>query len=205
VPSLLLRRIDRFRPQRHGGSAAEMLRVALTALGCLVPCVIHAGTEGVRHRIDAIVSIEAGSLLTQKSRDSKGELTFSVRLSANSRESLFFGMVSPKFSDILISSGGDPLVPQTKIWEEEKCHQRRGLPKATVTMVRGSFGTGQEKFEIVSTVRHIGLPIPSDELTPGMKIPAGIDAIGPFYGIRARTRESQLNIDLKIYSFDCDL
>ncbi|WP_439405857.1 hypothetical protein ACNJX9_31445 [Bradyrhizobium sp. DASA03076] len=162
------------------------------------------GELGIRHRIDVVVSAEPDAPIFQHFRSAKGELTFTVRLSANSRESKFFGMLHPSFPDITVpDSSGKPLVQQTKLWEEEVCHQRRGLPKVTVTQLSGHFGEGEERIEISAINRHIGLLVPPDELTPGIKLDQGSDDLGVFYAFRAQTRNSRLNVDLKIYPIDC--
>ena len=164
------------------------------------------GELGVRHRIDVVVSAEPDAPILQRLKGAKGELTFTVRLSANSRESKFFGMLHPSFPDITLPEGsGKPLVQQTKLWEEEVCHQRRGLPKVTVTQLSGHLGEGEERFEISAINRHIGLLVPPDELTPGIKLEQGSDDLGVFYAFRAQTRNSRLNVDLKIYPIDCFL
>lgn len=161
---------------------------------------------GVRHRIDVVVSAEPNAPILEHLRGAKGTLSFTVRLSANSKESRFFGMLHPSFSDIVVPDKADkPLVPQTKLWDEPTCHQRRGLPKITVTQLVGSFGEGKERIEISSISRHIGLLVPPDELTPGIKLDPGSDKDGPFYAFRAQTRHSRLNVDLKIYPTDCFL
>lgn len=161
---------------------------------------------GVRHRIDVVVSAEPDAPIFQRLRGAKGELSFTVRLSANAKESRFFGMLHPSFPDIVVPEGaGKPLVPQTKLWEEEVCHQRRGLPKVTVTQLAGNFGEGVGRIEISGINRHIGNLVPPDELTPGIKLDQGSDNLGLFYGFRAQTRISRLNVDLKIYPIDCFL
>ena len=163
-----------------------------------------AGELGVRHRIDVVVSAEPDAPIFQHLKGAKGQLTFTVRLSANSRESKFFGMLHPSFPDITVpDSSGKPLVQQTKLWEEEVCHQRRGLPKVTVTQLSGHFGEGEGRIEISAVNRHIGLLVPPDELTPGIKLDQGSDDLGLFYAFRAQTRNSRLNVDLKIYPIDC--
>ncbi|MCK1345778.1 hypothetical protein IVB25_23830 [Bradyrhizobium sp. 193] len=165
-----------------------------------------AGKFGVRHRIDVVVSAEPDAPIFQRLRGAKGEVSFTVRLSANSKESRFFGMLHPSFSDIVVPEGaGKPLVPQTKLWEEEVCHQRRGLPKVTVTRLAGHFGEEGGRIEISGINRHIGNLVPPDELTPGIKLDQGSDNLGLFYGFRAQTRISRLNVDLKIYPIDCFL
>ncbi|WFU39462.1 hypothetical protein QA640_34650 [Bradyrhizobium sp. CB82] len=161
---------------------------------------------GVRHRIDVIVSAEPNAPILEHLPGAKGSLSFTVRLSANSKESRFFGMLRPSFSDIVApDTAGQPLVKQTKIWEEETCHQRRGLPKVTVTQLTASFGEGRDKVEISAINRHIGLLVPPDELNPGIKLEPASDDGGPFFAFRAQTRNSRLNVDLKIYPIDCFL
>lgn len=159
---------------------------------------------GVRHRIDVVVSAEPDAPILRHLRGAKGELSLKVRLSANSKESRFFGMLRPSFEDIVVPEAADkPLAQQTKLWEEEVCHQRRGLPKVTVTQLTGHFGEGEGRVEISAINRHIGLLVPPDELTPGIKFDPGSDSLGVFYGFRAQTRSSRLNVDLKIYPIDC--
>lgn len=165
-----------------------------------------AGELGVRHRIDVMVSAEPDAPILSRLRGAKGELSFTVRLSANSKESKFFGMLRPSFPDIVIpDDSGKPLLQQTKLWEEDVCHQRRGLPKVTVTRLSGHFAEGEGRIEISAINRHIGVLVPPDELTPGIKLEPGRDSFGLFYAFRAQTRNSRLNVDLKIYPIDCFL
>ena len=194
---------------RQPARRTDLLAVLSLAAGALflllVPSAADALEAGVRHRVDAVISIEPGSFLIRPSRELKGTLTIFVRLSANSREVRYFGILSPIFSDIIVSDRTGGLVPQTKVWEEDVCHQRRGLPKVTVTQVKGSFGAERDKVDVMSVVRRIGLHVPPDELTPGIKLPEGRDDIGVYYALRAHTRDSRINVDLKIYAFDCIL
>jgi hypothetical protein len=182
----------------------------VVALGAGLPLLgsegCRAETLGVRHRIDVIVSAEPNSPLLEHQRGSKGSVSFSVRLSANSKEARFFGVLSPVFSDITVPDGAATvLVKQTKLWEEATCHQRRGLPKVTVTQLKASFGTDGNRIDVSAINRHIGLRVPADELTPGMKLDEGADDGGIFYAVRAQSKDSRLNVDLKIYPIDCFL
>jgi len=187
----------RFRCVQIGAAIAS-------GLGCGV--AVGQTTLGVRHRIEAVLSAEPNAPILEHLRGARGTLSFTVRLSANSRESRFFGMLHPSYSDISVPDGASqPLVEQTKIWEEERCHQRRGLPKVTVTQLSGEFGEGDHRIEISATNRHIGLLVPPDELTPGIKLDPGSDGLGSYYAVRAHTRNSGLNVDLKIYPIDCFL
>jgi len=167
----------------------------------------QARQPGIRHRIDVVISAEPDAPLFQRLRGGvTGELSIAVRLSANSKESLFYGELHPAFPAVVVPDGpGKLLVQQIRIWEEGLCHQRRGLPKVTVTQVRGHFGEGESRLEISSVSRHIGLLVPSDELIPGAKLDQGRDDLGEFYSSRAQTRKSRLNVDLKIYLIDCFL
>jgi hypothetical protein len=185
-------------------------RGSLVAAACALICVLanegraRSETLGVRHRIDVVVSAEPNAPLMERLRGAKGSLAFTVRLSANSQEARYFGMLSPSFSDIVVAENAStPLVAQTKIWEEETCHQRRGLPKVTVTEIKANFRDDKDGVEVSSVNRHIGLRVPADELTPGIKLGQGSDEGGSFYAVRAQTRDSRLNIDLKIYPIDC--
>lgn len=199
-PAVVARRFMRFRRQAFWcGLALIVGGAGLLADAC-------AGELGVRHRIDLVVSAEPDAPILQRLGGAKGELSFTVRLSANSNERRFFGMLHPSFSAIVVPHGADKaLVQQTKLWEEEVCHQRRGLPKVTVTQLTGHFGEGEGRIEISGMNRHIGLLVPPDELTPGIKLDQGSDKLGLFYGFRAQTRNSRLNVDLKIYPIDCFL
>ncbi|MGY3038091.1 hypothetical protein ACVIIV_007261 [Bradyrhizobium sp. USDA 4354] len=170
------------------------------------PALAAAAELGVRHRIDVMVFAEPDAPVLSRLKGAKGELSFTVRLSANSKESKFFGMLRPSFPDIVVPDGpGRPLVQQTKLWEEDVCHQRRGLPKVTVTQLGGHFAEGEGRIEISAINRHIGLLVPPDELTPGIKLDQGSDSFGVFYAFRAQSRNSRLNVDLKIYPIDCFL
>lgn len=160
---------------------------------------------GVKHRIDAQISVEAGSSLVGGSRELRGAIAPSIRISANSRETRYFGTVSPNYSDIQLSDKATILVPYSKIWEETACHQRRGMPKVTVTQIKGTFEDARGRLELLSVVRRIGLHVPPDELTPGIKLQDGRDAVGSYHALRAHTRDSRINVDLKIYAFDCAL
>jgi hypothetical protein len=188
----------------------QVRRSAFLGLSAISGIAMFAATAGaaqdlgVRHRIDVIVSAEPDSSLLNKFAGARGSLSFTVRLSANSRETRYFGMLDRSFSDIVVSNSGlTPLVKQTTIWEEATCHQRRGLPKATVTRLEASFGQEGGRTEIQAATRHIGRPIPADELTPGLKLDAGQDDFGSFLAYRAQTRISRLNVDLKLYAIDC--
>jgi hypothetical protein len=92
---------------------------------------------------------------------------------------------------------------ERKIWEDERCHQRRGYPKASVISVSGTYERDQSHLE--AQLRHIGLKLPADEIMPGQSLTAGHDSAGRFFAAQTRTSRSHVTILLKIYMTDCIL
>jgi hypothetical protein len=96
------------------------------------------------------------------------------------------------------------VVPEQEIWNDTKCHQRRGIPKMAVVEIEGSLKNGQAAVRsIAARPRHIGLILPTDEVMAGKKGPAGFDKIGSFTTTRTLTARSHLFVDLKLYSLNC--
>src|SRR3954471_1491031 len=101
-----------------------LMALVITEPALLRKAAGQAQQLGVRHRIDVVVSAEPDAPILQHLRGAKGELSFTVRLSANSKESKFCAMLHPSFPDIVVPERSDkPLVQQAKLWEEEVCHQ----------------------------------------------------------------------------------
>jgi hypothetical protein len=61
-------------------------------------------------------------------------LTVKLRISAHATESNYFGEISETFSNLKPNEGAD----QKLFWQDDRCHQRRGLPKITVTAIDGA-------------------------------------------------------------------
>jgi hypothetical protein len=161
---------------------------------------IDYATSGIRFRL--VASIKADPKYAKQNYDGAiGSLAAMVRISAHATESQFFGVAFDKASDFSVVNGS----AEQMIWEETKCHQRRGLPKETVMSMDGSIATDKAKTNIHARVRHIGLPLPSDEITQGRRLPAGVDNTGPFIAYRSQTVMSHLFVDVKIYTFNCEL
>jgi hypothetical protein len=177
----------------------------LLIFNLLIPTMAWSQETGVQHRIDASVTIDPEAPLLSDMPGAVGGIAFTVRLSANSKESRFFALLSPAFSGLRLAADKLDLVDQTKIWEEGVCHQRRGLPKVTVTSVTGGFEGNGRKREVKSDLRRVGVRISDDDLTAGIKLPPGSDAVGSFYAVRAQSKLTKLNVDLKIYAFPCVL
>lgn len=252
-------------PARNGDrSAAKFcVRLIITVptvlwLVAATPLAVAADEDdalaGVRYRVDASVSIEQDSPLISRIRqtgsaDADGVVNVQLRISANSREIRYFGIVSKDLP--LRLPPADPV--WQKVWEESVCHQRRGQPKLTVVRVSGrwpatppavnaptappdaetaqpgafqaspvspppasphlipetaergtsSTGTARSSVDFISAIRHIGMPLRDDELVPGIKLPEGVDEVGPYYDLRAQTKDNRLNADLRLYAFAC--
>jgi hypothetical protein len=148
---------------------------------------------GVRHFITATLSRTAAP------SDRISGLLVVVRISNHARETQFFGEIPVGVATL------DPAeeAPEQKIWEDERCHQRRGLPKASVISVRGTYERDQSRLD--AQLRHIGLKLPADEIMPGQSLNAGRDSAGRFFAAQTRTLRSGVTILLKIYVTDCIL
>jgi hypothetical protein len=189
--------------------------------------------DGVRFRVDASVSIEPDSPLLARIRRSgsaaDGLVQIYLRVSANSREVRYFGIV-PKELPLRLPPA--PALWQT-VWEESICHQRRGLPKLTVVRVTGRWPAAMSRpaqtrpdpgqppdkggdlnlgqtpapriVDFNSSIRHIGVPLTQDELVPGIKLPDGVGEAGAYSAVRAQTKDNRLNADLRLYTFACPI
>jgi hypothetical protein len=153
---------------------------------------------GVRNFITATLSLAAAP--GDRDTDRRiSDLVVVVRISNHARETQYFGDVpvgAPR-----LDSGEE--ASEQKIWEDERCHQRRGLPKASVISVTGAYERGQSRLE--ASLRHIGLKLPADEIVPGQSLIAGRDGAGRFFAAETRTSRSHVTIRLKIYLTDCTL
>ena len=96
--------------------------------------------SGIRFQIRA--SIKAGPDSPYGKRDNNGSrasLDVKLRISAHATESNYFGVVSETFSNFRPNEGSE----EKLFWQDGRCHQRRGLPKTTVTSIDGSIETEQ--------------------------------------------------------------
>ena len=159
-------------------------------------------TSGIRFRLTASIKADPASQYAKQHYDhGKASLAVRVRISAHATESQFFGEVTTNVSEFFPIDGS----PEQVIWQEARCHQRRGLPKETVTSIDGSITNEQAKIRVHSRTRQVGLQLPLDEITPGTKLPNGTDQNGAFMAYRSQSKLSHLFVDVKIYAFDCDL
>ena len=131
----------------------------------------------------------------------RATLTFFVRISDHAREAQFYGDVPVTLSDFSLSTGS----PEQQVWADSVCHQRRGIPKYAVIAMDGAIADVGRRISIGARARHIGLPVPADEISAARRLLNGVDHIGPFTVLRAATMRSHLLLDLKLYTVNCEL
>lgn len=163
---------------------------------------INYRKDGIRFQI--LASIKATSRVVSNRRDddrNRASLAVKLRISAHAVGSNFFGEIAEVYSGFHLNDGsGDKL-----FWQDAVCHQRRGFPKITVVAVDGSIGTGSGSLAIKARPRHIGLPLPDDEIGPGRRLPAIVGQGQTVIVYRSLTRSSHLEVDVKTVAIDCEL
>jgi hypothetical protein len=156
-------------------------------------------TSGIRFKIAA--SIKADSASMHYYDQANASLAVRIRISAHARESQFFGEVSKVFPDFPVNDGSTEML----FWQDARCHQRRGLPKTTVVGVDGSIAGESGKINVHARPRQLGVPLPLDEITQGLRLSDGFDQNNAFIAYRSQSKLSNLLIDVKIYTFNCAL
>lgn len=158
--------------------------------------------DGIRFEIKASIKALPGSPhLKQEDDKNRASLEVKLRISAHATESRFFGTKSVTFSDFKLAEGSEEKV----FLQEGRCHQRRGLPKVTVTAIDGSIQTDKGRVDIAARPRQLGRVLPPDEISAGSRQPGGTDKNGPFVGYASQTSVSRLSVNVKIYTIDCPL
>ena len=158
--------------------------------------------SGIRFQINAsIMADPTSSYAKQAESRNTATLDVKIRISAHATESQFFGEITKTFEDFRPNEGSVDL----PFWHDAKCHQRRGLPKTTVTAIDGSIATTNGNVKISARPRHLGMLLPSDEISAGTRLPDGADENGNFIASRSQTKLSRLFVDVKVYVIDCDL
>jgi hypothetical protein len=183
------------------------VRFLRSLLASFLSCCTLIGAASAQSPIDraggkhlvtaAIVPANIGSEPEPRISD----LQVTVRISDHARESQYFGNVPVTWPEFAAAEGA----PQQKIWEDVQCHQRRGLPTATIIAIDGTRASAQSHFTISARHRHIGLMMPSDEIKQAQSLPAGRDDLGRYLAFRIETAASRLIVLLKIYVIDCAL
>jgi len=164
---------------------------------------LTAGPRGIEHVLHLSVrSDPASPLLTQANgQDVNAKLTVTLRISAHSQESNFFGLVPASVSDFDLAKGSQDQI----VWRDGKCHHERGFPKITVVGVNGLVTSGQQKHPIDARWRVIGLFLPRDEVMISKRTGDNTDKIGSYVAMRTETKLTRLLVDLKLYVLPCDL
>jgi len=145
-----------------------------------------------------------GSKATNKETP-KATLRIVVRVSDHSQETSFFGDVPISIANFDLAKGS----PEQQIWQDERCHHERGFPRTLVMTVDGviAHGSGKQSDNqlVEARPRHIGRPIPWDEILMASGLQFGTDDRGRFIETRTQTKESHLSVDLKMYLLPCEV
>ncbi len=156
--------------------------------------------KGIMHQV--YVSIAFKSALESASQGlTRGSLTALIRISDHARESRFFGTVTANFRDIEMRGE----LPAQKVWEDQVCHQDRGLPKISVMAVNARAENQRGDSTVSSERRRVGRTIPQDELVTGQAWIAGSNQLGNFMLLRTTTRQSHIQVNVRLYTTQCDL
>jgi hypothetical protein len=135
----------------------------------------------------------------------KATLRIIVRVSDHSEETSFFGDVPISIANFDLAKGS----PEQLIWQDERCHHERGFPRTLVMTVDGVIAHGSDKQSdnqlVEARPRHIGRPIPWDEILMASGLQFSTDDRGRFIETRTQTKESHLSVDLKMYLLPCEV
>ena len=184
--------------------AGLVMSASTVAQGQTATGALGAVPRGIEHVLYlSIKSDPASPLLTEANgKDVSAKLTVTMRISAHSQETNFFGLVPADVSEFDLAKGSKDQV----VWRDGKCHHERGIPKISVTKVEGQTTSGQQKHAISARWRIIGLFLPRDEITTSRRIgETSSDDIGSYFTMRTETKHTRLLLDLKLYTLHCDL
>jgi hypothetical protein len=158
---------------------------------------------GVRHSVTVSVAPALPSnQSTQTGPDAQlFDLMVTIRISDHARETQFFGDIPVTWPEFPAAEGA----PEKEIWKDEQCHQRRGLPKATIAAIEGVLEAAKARLTISARPRHRGQRLPFDEIRQPIPQPGGRDDLGQYLAYRVETTESHVIVLLKIYAVDCVL
>lgn len=158
--------------------------------------------SGVRFQVIASVKAVPGSPYVKRDDDkTAASLDVKLRISAHATESNYFGVNTETFPAFRLSEGSAARL----FWQDTACHQRRGLPKITVTAIDGALQTENGRVDVAARPRQIGKLVPADEISAGRRLPTGADKNGSFIAFSSQTNTSHLLVHVKVYTFDCPL
>jgi hypothetical protein len=177
--------------------------LASTAGAQVVPSsdrAIDYQKSGIRFQIKASIKAVPGAPYLKREDDrTRASLDLKLRISAHAMGSNYFGVNSETFSDFRLAEGSE----EKLFWQDDRCHQRRGLPKLTVTAIDGSIQAENGRIDVVARPRLLGKKLPADEISAGMPLPSGVNKNGQFIAFSAKTSASYLVVNVKVYTFDC--
>ncbi len=162
-----------------------------------------ANDSGIEHLLYLTVGADADSHRWRQMRGDPvtAKLSVNVQISAHSRESNFYGVVSSRISEFDVVKGS----PSREIWRDENCHHERGFPKITVVSLEGLVTSGAEHHPIYARIRKLGLLLPRDEVLAARRLNTSTDEIGYYIATRTETKQSRLFVELKLYTLPCEL
>lgn len=152
---------------------------------------------GVKHTITATVAPLDIPKIEPQTRVS--DLKIAFRVSDHAREAQFFGELPISWADFLAADGA----PVQTVWADKQCHQRRGLPTATIMTIEGNLDDGRSRISISASHRRTGRRLPGDEIRQAQALQGGRDDNGQYFTFRTETVESHVVVFLKIYEIDC--
>jgi hypothetical protein len=157
--------------------------------------------KGWRFEIETSVKGRPQSAATSGFQHHRASLKIKMLISAHATEASFFGVVESDFPDFELSEGASKKL----IWREDKCHQRRGLPKTSIIAIDGSIDSDRGNLKIEARKRELGLRLPTDELRHQTQIPSNQIPGGTAFAYRVSSSFSDLIVDVYLSAFDCDL
>jgi hypothetical protein len=131
----------------------------------------------------------------------KATLRVVVRLSDHSQETNFFGDVPVSIANFDLAKGS----PEQQVWQDDRCHHERGFPRTLLMAVDGVIAQGSDKQAVEARPRHIGEPIPWDEIMMASSLRFSADDRGPFIETLTKTKQSHLSVALKMYMLPCEV
>ena len=165
---------------------------------------VKSDDPGLQTADNAAAPKDQGAKETNKETP-KATLRIIVRVSDHSQETSFFGDVPISIANFDLAKGS----PEQQIWQDERCHHERGFPRTLVMTVDGVIVHGSDKQSdnqlVEARRRHIGLPVPWDEIMMASGLQFSSDGRGRFIETRTQTKESHLSVDLKMYMLPCEV
>jgi hypothetical protein len=184
------------------GCAAFVAQSSRAQTAVAGPRPIDYQKSGIRFQIKASLKATPGPPYVKRDDDkSTASLDVKLRISAHATESNYFGVNTETFPVFRLTEGS----VERLFWQDAACHQRRGLPKVTVTAIDGSMQTENGRVDVAARPRRIGKLVPADEISAGRRLPSGADKNGPFIAFSSQTNASHLVVDVKVYTIDCPL